>query len=222
MTSPGALSAVIVDMDGTLLDLHFDDQVWNHALPRRIAARTGMPQDVARAHVAQTIAREQGSLRWYCLDHWSEVFATPLHEIETEQASLIRMRPGTARFLAHLRERSIPLILATNAHPRSLRLKLERTGMAPFFSTLRSSHDYGSPKEQAAFWDALQSETGFEPEHTLFVDDNLAVLRAARDWGIAEAYGVLQPSSSGARREFPDFPAVDALDELNPRCQSAR
>lgn len=146
------LSAVIVDMDGTLLDLHFDDQVWNHALPRRIAARTGMPHEQARQHVAQTIAREQGSLRWYCLDHWSEVFATSMHELEAEQAPLIRMRPGTERFLAHVRERHIPLILATNAHPRSLRLKLERTGMAPYFTALRSSHEYGMPKEQAAFW----------------------------------------------------------------------
>lgn len=220
MTS--ALSAVIVDMDGTLLDLHFDDQVWNHALPRRLAARTGMPHAEARAHVAQTIAREQGSLRWYCLEHWSRVFDTPLHEVEAEQAALIRMRPGTADFLAHVRQRAIPLILATNAHPRSLQLKLARTGMAPYFTALRSSHEYGSPKEQAAFWDALHADLGFDPAHTLFVDDNLSVLRAARDWGISENYGVLQPSSSGTRREYPDFPAINGLDELNQRCQQAR
>ena len=216
MSESAEPGVVIVDMDGTLLDLHFDDQVWNHALPRRVAERTGMAQQAARQHVVNTIAEEQGNLRWYCLDHWSEVFSISLHEVEHEQSGLIRMRPGTADFLSHLAALGIPCILATNAHPRSLQLKLERTAMAPFFSAMRSSHEYGLPKEQGGFWDSLQQEFGFDPARTLFVDDNLAVLQAARNWGIAELYGVTKPSSSGALREFPDFPSVNQLDELKP------
>lgn len=222
MNSPTGLSAVLLDMDGTLLDLHFDEQVWSHALPRRIAARTGMAAEEARLHVAQTIAREKGNLRWYCLDHWSEVFGISLHEVEAEQSMLIRMRPGTRNFLEHLKAREIPCILATNAHPRSLKLKLARTGMAALFSGIRSSHEYGAPKEHAVFWDALRAEFHFEPEHSLFVDDNETVLHAAKAWGVGELYGVVQPSSSGARKHYVDFPAVDALEELNPRCSLRR
>jgi putative hydrolase of the HAD superfamily len=218
MTPPTDLSAVLLDMDGTLLDLHFDEQVWSHALPRKVAARTGMTEEEARSHVAATIAREKGNLRWYCLEHWSEVFGISLHEVEAEQSMLIQMRPGTRSFLEHLKAREIPCIHATNAHPRSLKLKLARTGMAPLFSGIRSSHDYGVPKEHAAFWNALHAEFHFDPGYSLFVDDNETVLEAARAWGITELYGVVQPSSSGVRKHYAGFPAVDALEELNGRC----
>ncbi|MSQ67998.1 MAG: HAD family hydrolase [Gammaproteobacteria bacterium] len=215
---PFKVSTVLLDMDGTLLDLHFDDQVWNYALPGRLATRDGTSLAQAKQRVADTLARERGTLRWYCLDHWSEVFGLSLHEIEAEQAGLIGVRPGTQAFLTHLQSCGIPAVLATNAHPRSLRLKLAKTGLGPYFSAVHSSHDYGLPKEHPAFWPAFVAKVGFDPASSIFVDDNLTVLRAARAWGISESYGITRPSSTGSAREYPDFPAVDRLDELNERC----
>jgi putative hydrolase of the HAD superfamily len=195
------ISAVILDMDGTLLDLHFDDQVWNHRLPALLAERHGH------------------ALEWYCLDHWSEVFGVSMHEVEAGLSHLIRMRPGTEEFLAHLAGRGIRTVLATNAHPRSLALKLSRTGIDRYFTEIRSSHPYGYPKERPEFWHALVDDVGFDPACAIFIDDNAAVLDAARAWGIAELYGVIRPSSSGPRRDYADYPAVDSLAELIPRCQ---
>ena len=215
------VSTVLLDMDGTLLDLHFDDQVWNHALPRHLAARTGWPLQQAAAHVVDTIAAARGTLDWYCLDHWSAVFGVSVHALEEEQAAHIRIRPGTVAFLEHLAAVGIPAILATNAHPRSLARKLERTGLARYFSAIRSSHQYGAPKEHAAFWDAFHADLAFEVRGTLFVDDSASVLDAAREWGIAELYGVHTPSSTGARRTFDDYPAVESLAELIGRCGAA-
>ena len=216
-----ALSAVILDMDGTLLDLHFDDQVWNHRLPAMLAERRGCTHDVAQRDVADTIAAARGTLNWYCLDHWSAVFGVDMHDLEAELAALIRPRPGTNDFLAHLAGRGIRTVLATNAHPRSLAHKLARTGLAGCFTSIRSAHPYGAPKEHAAFWDALAADVGIDPVTSLFVDDNVAVLDAARAWGIAELYGIHRPSSSGHWREYADYPAVDSLAELIPRCQQA-
>ncbi len=215
---PFKVSAVLLDMDGTLLDLHFDDQVWNYALPGRLAARDGTSLAQAKQQVTETIERERGTLRWYCLDHWSGIFGVPMHEVEAEQSGLVGVRAGTQLFLAHLQSRGIPAVLATNAHPRSLEMKLAKTGLGDYFTAVRSSHDYGAPKEHPAFWDAFAADVGFDPARSIFVDDNLTVLRAARAWGIAESYGITRPSSTGAAREYPDFPAVDRLDELNERC----
>ena len=212
------VSTVLLDMDGTLLDLHFDDQVWNHALPRHLAMRTGWPLQQAAAHVVDTIATARGTLAWYCLDHWSEVFGVSVHALEEEQADHIAVRPGTVLFLEHLAAAGIPAVLATNAHPRSMARKLERTGLAHYFTALRSSHQYGAPKEHAAFWDALHADLGFDVERALFVDDSVGVLDAARQWGIPELYGVYTPSSTGARRNFDDYPAVESLAELIGRC----
>lgn len=214
------ISAVILDMDGTLLDLHFDDQVWNHRLPGLLAARDGCTSAQARSAVAARIGAARGTLEWYCLDHWTAVFGVSIHALEVELGHLIRLRPGTAEFLAHLATRGIRAILATNAHPLSLERKLQRTGIGRWFDAIRSSHSYDHPKEQPGFWHALHADLGFDPAHAIFVDDSAAVLDAARDWGIAELYGVTSPSSSGPRREFTGYPAVDSLAELVPRCGS--
>ena len=207
-------------MDGTLLDLHFDDQVWNHALPRHLAARTGWSLQQAAGHVVDTIATARGTLAWYCLDHWSAVFGVSVHALEEEQAAHIRVRQGTVAFLEHLAASGIPAILATNAHPLSMARKLERTGLARYFTAIRSSHQYGAPKEHAAFWDALHADLGFDVEGALFVDDSASVLDAAHDWGITELYGVYTPSSTGARRTFDRYPAVESLAELIERCRA--
>ena len=216
--APPPVSAVVLDMDGTLLDLYFDDRVWNHALPHRIANREGMALADAAAFVAETIGAARGTLAWYCLDHWTDVFRVSIHALEEEQASYIQIRDGTVDFLEHLRAQQIPAILATNAHPASMRRKLAKTGLAPYFSALRSSHEYGAPKEHAAFWAALQADLGIDPASVIFVDDNVGVLDAARAWGIAELYGVFTPSSRGERKVFDDYPAVELLSELNGRC----
>ena len=211
-------SAVVLDMDGTLLDLHFDDQVWNHRLPQLVAERRGCDERAAKTYVADTIAGARGTLDWYCLDYWGKLFDVSIHAIERELAALIRPRPGTLAFLEHLAAQGIRAVLATNAHPRSLEHKLERTGIAHWFDAVRSAHPYGHPKEHAAFWTALAADVGLDPATTLFVDDNVAVLDSARRFGIAELYGIHRPSSSGAWRDYADYPAVDSLAELIPRC----
>ena len=217
--APAPVSAVLLDMDGTLLDLNFDDQVWNHALPRHLAAREGWSLQAASQHVVETIATARGTLSWYCLDHWSEVFGVSVHALEEEEAGFIRVRAGTVAFLQHLSAVGIPAILATNAHPRSMARKLARTGLGGFFRALRSSHEYGAPKEHPAFWDAFHADLGFDAGRAIFVDDSVGVLDAARAWGIAELYGVHTPSSTGLRRTFEHYPAVDSLDELIDRCR---
>ena len=216
--APMPVSAVLLDMDGTLLDLNFDDQVWNHALPRRLAARDGCSLPDAARRVVETIATARGTLAWYCLDHWSDVFGVSVHALEEEQAGYIRVRPGTLAFLEHLAAAGIPAILATNAHPRSMARKLGQTGLARYFAAIRSSHQYGAPKEHAAFWDALHADLGFDVDKAIFVDDSVGVLDAARAWGIPELYGVYTPSSTGMRRSFDQYPAVESLAELIERC----
>lgn len=212
----GTPTTAILDMDGTLLDLHFDQQLWHCLLPRRLAEIQRVSLPAAQERVRSTLAAAAGSLAWYCLDHWSEVFELDVPALEHELQDLIKIRTGTEAFLQYLQQSGVHTVLATNAHPKSLGLKLRKTGIGQYFSHICSSHDYGLPKEDAGFWQRLATDTSFALEHTLFVDDNPQVLRAAAAFGIAHVYSVRRPSSSGREVLNTEFPSIDALTELIP------
>jgi 5'-nucleotidase len=209
-----AVDCVILDMDGTLLDLHFDTQLWSELLPRRYAASQNIELDMARERVAGRLATQRGALPWYCLDHWSDAFGVDMHGLEVELAHLIRARPGAIEFLTWVQAHGARLVLATNAHPASLERKLAATGIAPYFSDIYSAHSLGAAKESDAFWHALQGGIGFDPNRTLFIDDNAQVRAAARHWGIAYLYGIARPDSQGPALTAEDCHCLEDFAEL--------
>lgn len=208
---------VLLDMDGTILDLAFDTHFWTELVPDRYAALNGISVAQARSDLAPHFLDLQGQLRWYCLDHWSALTGLELAALKREARARIRPLPGSLAFLQAARRHAKTLWLVTNAHADSWRLKLEHTGLGEHFDTVICSHDFGAPKEDAAFWHACSARHPFDRRRALFVDDSLPVLRAARDWGIAQVVAIRHPDSSQPPREIKDFHAVDRLVDLLPR-----
>jgi len=207
---------VLLDMDGTLLDLHYDNHFWQEIVPRRYAEARGLDVVTAKAVLAPIFRRSQGTLDWYCLDYWSRELKLDIALLKEEIAHLIAVQPHVMDFLEALRRTGRRSVLVTNAHPRSLALKLERTRLGDRLDSIVSAHEIGYAKEQAAFWAALRRREAFEPEATLLVDDNLAVLRAARGYGIAQLLAVQRPDTRGAPRETGEFAAVGTFLDLLP------
>ena len=171
------IDTVLLDMDGTLLDLHYDNHFWMEHLPQRYAELHGISRAMAELEMQPLFERNAGQLQWYCLDFWSSELRLPVRELKLETAHLIALRPDADTFLAAIKQAGKRVILITNAHRDSLSLKLERIELAPYFERLISSHDYGFPKESRQFWDALQADIGFDPGRSLFIDDTLPILR---------------------------------------------
>ena len=210
------IHTVMLDMDGTVLDLAFDNWFWQTHVPECCAARDGISTAEALTWLQPEFRRWEGTLQWYCLDHWSALTGLDLASIKRQARARIRVLPTSQAFLDWVRSSGRQLYLVTNAHRATLDIKLEETGIARYFTRIVSSHDYGLPKEHDGFWAAFRADGGPDPAGSLFADDSLTVLRAAQRNGVAELVAIRRPDSSAPRREIEEFPAVDHLAELVP------
>ncbi|WP_395609649.1 GMP/IMP nucleotidase [Pseudomonas sp. B22129] len=209
-----AIDTILLDMDGTLLDLHFDNHFWMEHLPQRYAELHGVSRAMAEMELQPLFERNAGQLQWYCLDFWSTELKIPVRELKLETAHLIALRPDADTFLAAIKKAGKRVIMITNAHRDALSLKLERIELAPYFERLISSHDYGFPKESPQFWDALQADIHFDPARSLFIDDTLPILRSARDFGVGHLLAVKEPDSRKGPKDTAEFAAVDDYRDL--------
>ncbi len=210
------IRTVLLDMDGTLLDLRFDNEFWRELVPARYAERHGLSLERARAEVIARTRAVEGTLAWYCLDYWTQELALDIVTLKREIEHLIAVHPHVLEFLDALRTAGKRVVLVTNAHPRSLALKMEKTRLAGHFDAIVCAHDLGLVKEQPEFWPRLREQEPFESATTLFVDDNLSILRAARAYGIAHLVSVLRPDSAHPPRPPGEFPAIHDFSELLP------
>ncbi|MCY1403256.1 GMP/IMP nucleotidase YrfG [compost metagenome] len=208
------IDTVLLDMDGTLLDLHYDNHFWLEHLPQRYAELHGISRAMAEMELQPLFEKNAGKLCWYCLDFWSTELKLPVRELKLETADLIALRPDADTFLAAIKRAGKRVILITNAHRDSLSLKLERVELAPYFERLISSHDYGFAKESPQFWSALHEDIGFDPARSLFIDDTLAILRSARAFGVAHLLAVREPDSRQGPRDTQEFAALEDYREL--------
>jgi HAD superfamily hydrolase (TIGR01509 family) len=210
------IRTVLLDMDGTLLDLDFDNYFWLEFVPLRYGQARGMALSEAQAELKPRFAECHGSLQWYCTDHWSRELGLNIAALKHEVRERIRFLPGAEEFLRSVRQLGRELILVTNAHLDSFAVKAQHTGLEQYLDAVVSSHSFGAPKEHAEFWPQLATHLSLQAEQALFVDDNLAVLRAARAYGIGQLFAVSQPGMTMVPREISEFPAVRAVIELLP------
>jgi 5'-nucleotidase len=209
------IDTVLLDMDGTLLDLHFDNYFWLEHLPKRYADIHKVDITIATARLNEHIKLHEGTLQWYCLEHWSNALALDIRSLKAEIKHKIQIRPHVKEFLTRLRQHRKKCLLVTNAHPQSLSLKLEVTAIDRYLDIIISSHELRYPKEVQEFWQALQAKEYFDPERTLFVDDTPRILQSAQVFGIKHLLGIHQPDSQIQRR-MDGFPAIHHFDEIMP------
>ncbi|HFD86764.1 MAG TPA: GMP/IMP nucleotidase [Gammaproteobacteria bacterium] len=212
----GNIDTVFLDMDGTLLDLHFDNHFWLEHVPVRYAGRHGLVIEDARRILEKKYRAISGTLNWYCIDYWSDALELDVAELKREVEHLIAIRPGVETFLQALKASDKRTLLVTNAHKKSLTLKMENTGLERYFDGLVCSHDLGLPKEDPKFWDRIAEVEPYNRSRTLLIDDSQSVLTSAREAGIGYLLSIAQPDSRQPVTKAGEFEAVDDFQKLLP------
>lgn len=208
------IDTVFLDMDGTLLDLYFDSYFWLTHLPRRYAELHGIDEDQAKDHIIPKLREKEGTLEWYCIDHWSAQFQLDLAALKHEVKHLICYRPSVREFLITLKNNHKRMILATNAHMDVVQLKFAHTDLEEYFDSVFCSHDLGHAKEHPGFWEAVAKKEIFDKQRSLFIDDNIQILRQARAFGIRHLYAIHQPDSQQPPKETEEFYGIRDFNEL--------
>ena len=210
------IDTVLLDMDGTLLDLHFDNHFWLKHVPRRYAEQHGLSYDAAHERLLRRYSEVKGRLDWYCVDFWSRELDLDIETLKRELAGKIAIRPEVEPFLHALNAAGKRVVLVTNAHPASLDLKMETTGLHSHFDRIINAHDIGRAKESPGFWALLQQHEPYDPARSLLIDDNFEVLASARDYGIGFCLGIHQPDSQSPPVSSTHFTVIKCFSELLP------
>ena len=209
-----AIDTVLLDMDGTLLDLNYDNQIFAHRLPAAFAKHHELTLEAASQQLGDHMAKVSGTMDFYRLNYWRDLTGLDILALHEQAANLICFLPGAAEFLGRLSEHGKRTLIVTNADRQSFAIKDRVLQLSPRVNQVISSHDLGIPKEENAFWVWLAGQYDLNPSTTLLVDDTARVLRAAETFGIAHTLAVAQPDQQRPPRDMPGRPSFGHYDQL--------
>jgi len=214
MINWNTIKTVFLDMDGTLLDLNFDNYFWQHHVPKRFSELHNIDIATAKEILIPKFRELEGTMNWYCVDHWSESLGLDIELLKTEINHLIAIHPYVVEFLEMLQQKNIKRVLVTNAHQKSLNLKMKHTALHHHLDEIICAHDFSVPKEHDDFWRKLQEKYPFDQASSLCIDDSLPVLRSAQRYGIKYLLAIYKPDSQQKIKDVEDFNAIHTFKDL--------
>ncbi len=210
----GAITHVLLDMDGTLLDKYFDDYFWEHLVPEKYADMHCIPFRDAKEELLRKYKSHEETLNWTDIEFWSRELGLEIMALKEQIRHLVEVHPHVEDFLGRMLALKKKIYIATNAHDKVLAMKMEKTELGKYLTGTITSAEMGFPKEHREFWDRAERRLGFRKEATLFVDDTLAVLRSAKTYGIGYLVYKARGNSKVPPGTSDEFPTIMDFNEL--------
>jgi len=211
-----SIETVLLDMDGTILDRHFDDHFWLEHVPHRWAALNRTSVEYSKKHLYDLFRSQENTLNWTDLDYWSDRLRLDIPMLKMEIEHLIAVHPHVIDFLLFLKHHNKSVWLVTNAHSKTLDLKLRTTRIGPYFDGIISAHQVGLPKEDDRFWGKLQNFIDYLPETTMLGEDSETNLATAERFGIRYLFYISRYSSKITPQQSERFQTIDYFNRLIP------
>ena len=210
------IDTILLDLDGTLLDLNFDLEFWLEYVPEAYSKKNNIDFQHAKEIVISKINSQEGKLNWYCLDFWEEELQLDIMKLKNDISHLIKVHDHASSFLQNARDNNKRIYLVTNAHRKGIKLKMKISKIQDFFDEIISSNDFGVPKQQQKFWVELHKKINFTKERAIFFDDSLDVLQAAEKFQIKNIVAINKPSTKIAKKNILGYMNIENFSEVLP------
>ncbi|MBI5332923.1 MAG: HAD-IA family hydrolase [Candidatus Aenigmarchaeota archaeon] len=216
------IDTVLLDMDGTLLDKHHDDHLWEFLVPEAYARMHGIAIEQATKELKIKYSSAKGTMLWSDMNHWSKETGTDIRKLRENAKHLIQVHPHTIRFLEFLRTRKKKVFLVTAAPMDDVEFKLTNAELKEYFDAIYSQIEINLPKESPKFWRTLQKLIDYDPDTTLLAEDNENILEAAKLSGIKhlvfkKASNSQKPPKELINQKNTAMTEIHHFDEIIPR-----
>ncbi len=182
------IECLLVDMDGVILDNTYDNNFWQNQIPNVLSKKRNISFNDAKRLAIQIFNFKKNTKDWYDLDYWSNMLDIDIEAEKRSDESLskIKLYDHVTNTLTTLKK-SIKLILITNAHRKTLNIKLGKYDISPYFDEMICAHELHYVKEDIQLWYMLKSKFKLNFEKTILVEDTINNINVALSAGVSSA-----------------------------------
>ena len=176
----------LIDLDGVILDIKYDTFFWGKHIPRVYSDIHNIDYAEAKTITTQLFNLKRKTKDWYDIDYWSNMLSIDIQKEKEKEDNmkLISLLDGSKKFLEKLKEQEKEPYLVTNAHRKTLNIKLKKYSLKNYFKEMICSHELGYIKEEIQFWHILKNKLGIDFQHTVLIEDTVDNLKAASSAGL--------------------------------------
>ena len=209
---------VLLDMDGTLLDRHFDNFFFEEELPRRYATLHDLSFEESRDRLMAMYRSVEGELAWTDLHYWTKRVGIDVVAMTKELDHMIGFLAGAEEFLKHLRQLGKRVAVVTNAHESGVSIKVAKTGLDRHVDRIVNAFEVGYLKMRPEYWPNCARLLEFDPTRSLYIDDDERCLIAAKEFGVAHLIHNAKSSSQLPPAPLAQFVSVSSYSPLLNGC----
>jgi len=212
-----SIETFFLDMDGTLLDLAYDNYFWHEHIPALYSKKNGITIQEGTHIFEELYKNKQGTMEWYSISYWSKVLKIDLQLEILKTRNQIKVFDGAIDLLRKLKKHKIKIYLLTNCPREMLDIKMTQTKLWGYFDKIISSEDCGYIKESNEFWSYLNKNIEYNTRTTVFIDDNQNVLRYSKKNGIQNIYCIDFPDSKKDRQIINGYQSIENISLFEKR-----
>ena len=200
------LENILIDMDGVLLDTAYDNYFWQKHIPLKYAKLKSLSEEQAIKITHTLFNYKKRSKDWYDLDYWSNMLGLDIEQekLSKDMLDRIQLKEGALDFLEDNHQNK-NLFLVTNAHIKTLKIKMKKIPLTKYFKMVICSHELKHVKEEIAFWFILRNKLGIDYKASLLIEDTIDNIKSAYHAGLKSILIGNSPANFNNTPSFEDL-----------------